>query len=132
MRCIACASPAYLKWHGMPRTPDVLREHECLSYAYASYGDNWRFFKDGEEFAVPVSGFFSSNCSDVIRQACLAGRGIAIMPIFLIADELRTGALVELFSDHRFCVYTASGSGHGTLRVNLQTKPSRPFSGVAQ
>lgn len=107
VRCIACASPEYLKWHGMPMTPDALREHECLSYAYASYGDNWRFYKDGEEFAVPVSGLFRSNCGDVIRQACLAGRGIAIMPIFLIADELRTGALVELFPDHQFCDYIA-------------------------
>lgn len=107
VRHVACASPAYLQWRGTPETPDALREHDCLKYAYASYGDNWRFFKDGAELTVPVASIFRSNCGEVIRQACLAGRGIAIMPTFLIAEELRSGALVELFPAYQFCDYSA-------------------------
>jgi len=107
VRCVACASPTYLQWRGVPAAPDELRGHDCLTYAYASYGYNWQFRKGREELTVPVASIFRSNCGDVIRQACVAGRGIAVMPTFLVAEELRTGALVELLSGYQFCDYSA-------------------------
>lgn len=131
VRCVACASPQYLQWRGTPETPAALREHDCLTYAYASYGDNWQFFKNGAEVIIPVASIFRSNCGEVIRQACLAGRGIAVMPTFLIAEELRNGAVVELFSDHQFCDYSAYAVYPVDMRNSVRTGVFIDFLGNA-
>lgn len=44
---LVCAAPAYLARHGVPQTPDDLKQHRCLHYAYASTGNEWHFEKDG-------------------------------------------------------------------------------------
>ncbi len=43
MQLIACASPDYLKRHGLPSTPADLATHNVLTYAYASAPRSWRF-----------------------------------------------------------------------------------------
>lgn len=105
MRCAAVAAPSYIASHGAPEFPDELRKHNCLSYAYASYGDLWRFFRGGIELAVPVRSVFRSNCGEVIRLASVGGQGIALLPTFLVEEHLQNGELVELFADYRFCDY---------------------------
>lgn len=107
VRCVASASPGYLERRGVPETPQDLRDHDCLTYAYASYGDSWRFLKRGVECLVPIKSVFRSNCGDVIRLACLQDRGIALQPTFMISDDLRSGAMVELFTDYQFLEYNA-------------------------
>jgi DNA-binding transcriptional LysR family regulator len=121
VRCAASASPAYLERYGIPETPGELREHACLTYAYATYGDSWRFLKQGIEHVFPVKSIFRSNNGDVIRLACLAGKGIAVQPTFLIGDDLRSGALVELFADYSFFDYSVYAvypvDGRASIRI---------------
>lgn len=107
VRCVVVAAPLYLDRNGTPDAPEDLRRHDCLTYAYAPQGDSWRFLKYGTEHVVPVKSVFRANNGDVIRLACLAGSGVAMLPTFLIADDLRSGALVELFADYRFAEYGA-------------------------
>lgn len=107
VRCVASASPSYLERRGVPDTPDDLRAHDCLTYAYAGYGDTWKFTRFGVEHAVSIKSVFRSNSGDVIRQACLGGGGIAVQPDFLIDEDLRSGALVGLLSGYRFAEYNA-------------------------
>lgn len=100
VRLVLCAAPAYLAKHGQPTTPEELRQHDCLIYAYASSGDTWNLYRDGERHAVPVRGSFRANNGDMLRLAALAGRGIVMQPTFLVGDDLRTGSLVPVLADY--------------------------------
>ena len=86
---ITCAAPAYLEQHGEPRTPQDLRSRNCLFYSYLESSIEWRFHSAGGETKVRVAGNFTANNSEAIREAALAGLGIALLPRFAVAADLR-------------------------------------------
>jgi DNA-binding transcriptional LysR family regulator len=49
---------------------------------------------------VDVKGALSCNETAVLRQAALAGAGIAMLPTYFVGDDLKRGALVRLLPDH--------------------------------
>lgn len=98
-RMVACASPAYLKAHGAPKTPEDLARHACLTYEYMQVRNVWPFRgKDGREHAVRVSGPLHSNNGDLLAAAAVAGVGIAYEPEFILGPDLKAGRLVPILS----------------------------------
>lgn len=97
---LVCAAPSYLARHGTPRTPEELKQHRCLHYAYASTGNEWHFEKDGATHLVRVNAALRANNGDVLRTASLAGHGIILQPEFLVGDDVRAGRLVALLPDY--------------------------------
>lgn len=95
---VACASPAYLESFGHPGHPRELALHHCLGQS--STGFEWRFSGPTGEVMVPVRPQISSNSSIYLREAALHGLGIAILPHFLIAEDLKAGRLVDIFRNH--------------------------------
>ena len=100
-RIVLCASPAYLAAHGAPSHPRDLREHQVVSYAYWTGGDDWRFTGDDGEAQVRVQPRIHTNSGDTCRVAALQGQGVILQPDFLVGDDLRRGALVELMPQWR-------------------------------
>lgn len=101
-RRVLCASPAYLRKHGMPRSPEELAHHECLLLV-GSQGrrDVWRMRdRDGREVALRVRGRFESNLGEVLRDAALAGLGIALHSTWHVSEDLRAGRLQTVLPDH--------------------------------
>jgi DNA-binding transcriptional LysR family regulator len=105
-----CASPAYLRRRGPPRTPDDLREHDCILVVGHSGPDGrdaefdavrWPFRGRKGPVLVPVSGRLRSNSFALAHTATLAGLGIAIFPEFACADDLRRRRLVSVLDDWR-------------------------------
>ncbi|MDH0745582.1 LysR family transcriptional regulator [Pseudomonas sp. GD03842] len=100
-----CASREYLDRRGTPITPEDLRDHHCLSFAYPA-GDEWRaadklWMLTSPEgiIEIPVSGPMIVNSSPALRQAALTGMGIAMLPDVLIRGDLNAGTLVPLLQD---------------------------------
>jgi DNA-binding transcriptional LysR family regulator len=94
---IAVASPAYLERHGVPQTPADLPNHLCLHYTNVSHREGWRFYAaDGQETNIQVQGPLCANNGEVLKQAAVAGLGIAMLPDFEPQDELRNGTLVPI------------------------------------
>jgi DNA-binding transcriptional LysR family regulator len=101
-RNIVCASPAYLRKHGKPKTPADLAGHACIGYTYAATADEWHFSDaQGADHAVKVACVMHTNNGDTARAAALAGRGVIWQPSFLIGPDLRTGHLVPLLPGYR-------------------------------
>ncbi len=100
-RMILCASPAYVAQFGAPNHPSDLTSHRVLSYSLLAMGDNWSF--EGPEGAVrvDVTPCMRTNSGDTCRAAALQHLGIILQPSFLIGDDLRSGALVELIPEYR-------------------------------
>lgn len=97
-RCVI-ATPAYLKKHGIPRTPQDLVNHNCILYAYLSTGNEWVFLGKDGEIRVRVSGTLRANNGDAIRQAVMADMGIAASPVWLIQNDLEAGKVQEILRD---------------------------------
>src|SRR5262249_10701056 len=66
-RLVPCASPAYLKVHGVPRVPEDLARHNCFTYEYGRPRNFW-LFRDaaGTEHAVRIGGSLHSNNGDLL------------------------------------------------------------------
>ncbi len=100
-RMVACASSAYLKAHGAPKTPEDLARHSCLTYEYMPVRNVWTFRgKDGREHAVRVSGPLHSNNGDLLAAAAVAGVGIAYEPEFILGPDLKAGRLVPILGSY--------------------------------
>jgi DNA-binding transcriptional LysR family regulator len=95
-RRVLCASPAYLRRRGAPMAPDDLRRHDCLHYGYLATGAQWKLTGGGEDHWVPVGATLCANNAEVLRDAALKHRGIALLPTFVAARELEEGRLATV------------------------------------
>jgi DNA-binding transcriptional LysR family regulator len=92
-RPVLCAAPAYLAARGTPREPRALARHNCLRVNLLPWGDAWRLSSRSGAVRVAIDGDFRSDSAEALRAAALAGHGIALLPSWAVADELRAGAL---------------------------------------
>lgn len=95
-RSVLCASPAYLKWHGLPRRIEDLRRHECVLLPALAPKGVWTLRRDGRKYSVQVAGVFETDDMDAVFAAVAAGLGIGILPLYMAGDALRQGQLVPL------------------------------------
>jgi DNA-binding transcriptional LysR family regulator len=107
------ASPDYLARCGTPQKPEELASHECLRFAYGGSHrarQEWTFReKDGGETRVEVHGHLLSNNVDMLLGAALAGRGIALLPDWLVEADVRAGRLLRLFRHHEASPHETGG-----------------------
>ena len=73
LRSVVCASPAYLKAHGTPRTPADLDKHRCITFD-ATYPTPWRF-ADVPAW-TPVRPRLVVNTAESAIDAAIAGVGV--------------------------------------------------------
>ena len=102
MKFYVCASPAYLERNGVPQTPAALRQHQCLLFPRTSYDlKNW-LFRDANQVItkIAINGKYLINYSPAIKQCMLRGMGVALLPDWLVRQEVKQGQLIRLFSEY--------------------------------
>ena len=99
IRHVVCAAPAYLAEQGVPAHPADLAGHDCLVYTLSRTPNRWAFSIDGRMEEIVVSGRLRANSSIAIRDALLAGHGIALIPTFAVADDIAAGRLTPVLAD---------------------------------
>jgi DNA-binding transcriptional LysR family regulator len=92
------ASAHYLAAHGQPQVPQDLGGHDCLRFNFGNPQQAWTFIADSGEVRVPVRGRFKSNNAEVLRELALAGSGVALLPDWLVGQDIEDGQLLELFA----------------------------------
>lgn len=97
---VLCASPDYLEQRGEPVTPSDLSHHSCLHYGYLATGTSWRLADQDQDYVVSVNGLVCSNNGDVLRDAAVRGFGIALLPVFLVEQDLASGKLVSVLTSY--------------------------------
>lgn len=95
------ASPEYLTAQGQPLEPGDLVEHCCLRFSYANNRQVWTFVRDGQEQQIEVRGRLKSSNADVLREAALAGAGIALLADWLVDVDVSRGTLTRVLSDYQ-------------------------------
>ena len=99
IRRVACASPAYLKSRGTPKTPSDLSAHDCISYPPIQSPTAWRLTGGQKEHVVPVRSRLVVSNLESACDAARAGIGITVAFSYLIAESIQFGELVPLLQD---------------------------------
>ncbi|MBX3261483.1 MAG: LysR family transcriptional regulator [Labilithrix sp.] len=97
IRTALVASPSYLERQGSPANVAGLSEHTVLDLAHEANGGTWRVLTTSGTKTVSVRTSFVCSSPGGLRQAVLAGLGIARLPVYLVHDDLRERRLVRLF-----------------------------------
>jgi DNA-binding transcriptional LysR family regulator len=95
---VLCASPAYLKRHGTPKTVADLARHNYLQYAGVSALEIAPAAGDAST-RVRLTGNLIVNHLEAQRVIVLQGAGIAMLGTEVIGDDLAAGRLVPLLVD---------------------------------
>jgi LysR family transcriptional regulator, transcriptional activator for dmlA len=96
--CVVCAAPSYISLRGAPKNLDDLVRHECLLLARRErLIDTWTFIRDGRDHDVAVSGTISSGSGEALHTWACAGVGVSFEALWDVADDLNSGALINLF-----------------------------------
>ena len=95
---VLCATPTYLEANGEPRTLADLDGHVRLA---AAHQDPWRLEGPNGPVLVHASAPVQTNSSEVVREALLAGLGIALRSTWDVGPELSTGKLRIVLPDYR-------------------------------
>jgi LysR family transcriptional activator of dmlA len=100
---VLVAAPRYIRQHGMPASLEDLQQHACLIVrenrsASGQRFDVWPLQKERDKTAarVRVQGPLSSNSGELVRDWCIAGRGIMLRSLWDIAPQLASGDLVRV------------------------------------
>jgi DNA-binding transcriptional LysR family regulator len=91
-RRVLVASPAYLARRGTPKTIAELEQHIGVFYSNRGIAD-WRFTSERGATIVRAGVRFSVNNGDMLRDAAIAGLGIALLPLFIAGAAIRSGEL---------------------------------------
>jgi len=94
---LLCATPEYLANKGAPQTLEELARHTLLLHGT----DHWRLEGPEGGVSVRVESAIRTNSSEVIREAVLAGIGIALRSTWDIGAELQSGRLLPVMPDYR-------------------------------
>lgn len=105
-RRVLVAAPAYLERRGVPAALEELPAHDCLVVRENRQSDTWTLHAEREDgqpaapagpaHSLRVRGALSSNSGELVRDWCLAGRGIMLRSLWDVARHLRSGELVRV------------------------------------
>ena len=80
--------PEYFQRRGRPKLPEDLRNHTTLRYSYVD--DYWEFTNSD---ALSPPSRLRCNNGDTLREAAIAGGGLAYLPTFIVHKAVADGRL---------------------------------------
>jgi DNA-binding transcriptional LysR family regulator len=93
VRRVVCASPAYLKKHGSPKSPADLAQHSIIAATSVSAGSEWTFLEGTKKISVRLSPRIFVNTNDGALEAAKGGFGLVRLISYQVANELAAGTL---------------------------------------
>jgi DNA-binding transcriptional LysR family regulator len=93
------ATPAYLRRRGRPRSPEDLKEHDCILFGAGPRSAGIRLENAEKSVLVALSARLLASDMDVLRAPVNAGLGIGLLPAFLCVEDLRAGRLERVLRD---------------------------------
>lgn len=95
-RRIIVASPSYIRSRGEPKTPAALATHDALSPVRYPASERWTLEDGAHVESVRLRTRYSCNEGHLLRDLAVEGCGIALLPDWFVADDLRRKRLRRL------------------------------------
>jgi DNA-binding transcriptional LysR family regulator len=100
-RQVVCASPAYLKAHGTPKTPQDLKSHECIAHTQRSNPRLWQFTsRGGGKTSVQIEPRVAVTSSLALRACALEGLGIVEVNSYIVGADISAGRLARILDGY--------------------------------
>ena len=96
IRNVVCATPDYLRRRGVPKSPQSLAQHDCVSFSSLGAPGGWTF--GGE--TVPVRSRLMVSTAEAALDAALCGVGITRLLSYQVAEAVKTGRLTIVLRKH--------------------------------
>ena len=90
---VVCGSPGYLDRAGIPSTPDDLQAHDCMSFMHSGRPYDYRLRTGRGAGNMAVQSRLRANNGEALRDAALAGLGLAQLHSYVAAPEIEAGRL---------------------------------------
>lgn len=97
---VVVATPKYLARRGVPESPQDLSAHPCVLYSGSTRWTRWEFESETGRHAVEVSGPVRVNDPDAMFELVLAHQGVAMVPDWVVDDEIKSGKVRLLLQDY--------------------------------
>jgi DNA-binding transcriptional LysR family regulator len=95
------ASPEYLARRGMPRSTRELPQHDCVAFRGSGGKVTWDLLGPGSRRdSVEVTSTLSADDNLFVKEAAIAGRGIALLPVFAGSGPFQSPGLVRVLPEH--------------------------------
>ncbi len=107
---VVVAAPSYLKKRGVPKVPNDLLQHHCLTYRRPRNGliREWRFLVNGQEQHLAIDGLLTFNSGEALVSAAASGLGLIQVAEFYASQMIATGQLVKVLESSRAKGYDIS------------------------
>jgi len=112
---VLVAAPSYVARFGAPGDIDAIGAHRCLTFGESGAGSSWSFEQVGQApVQIRIDSALAINSSQSLRTAMLRGGGIALLPTFVVGEDIRAGRAVHIlpsarpvgmFGSHLYAVY---------------------------
>jgi DNA-binding transcriptional LysR family regulator len=96
---LVVGTPDYIARHGAPAAPEDLLAHNAIVYGQSVGGTDWRFRKGTSELSIAVNSRTHFTAAEGVREAVMAGLGVALVSRWMMEPELASGAVVPLLTD---------------------------------
>jgi DNA-binding transcriptional LysR family regulator len=102
IRRVVCGSPAYFAAHGIPKTPEDLRDHMCVTFSQMASSLSWTFVPKGGGAAKPIqpNSRLGINTAESAIDAAIAGVGLTNVLSYQVAKAVRDGRLKVVLRDY--------------------------------
>ena len=98
---IVCAAPSYLARAGVPKHPNQLRDHVALTYGFLLTGNQWKLTGADGDHWINSSWQLCADNAEVLLDAAVKARGIALLPTSIAGAALRAGELRTVLDDYK-------------------------------
>jgi len=100
VRRVVCASPAYLKRRGTPKSPQDLLKHDVIHASAVSSTSEWKFSDKGRALGIKLSPRLTTSTNDSAIAAAMSGLGLTRLLSYQVADKVRAGEMKIVLSDY--------------------------------
>ena len=98
-RIVLAASPAYLRDHGIPGTPEDLTHHNCITFSQWRSDQYWILDGPQGQTKVEIVPRLTVDSGEAIRQVALAGLGIVMHSLVTLKNDLDSGKLCQVLEN---------------------------------
>lgn len=93
---VLAAAPDYVASFGMPADIAALQAHRCLTFGEGGAAAHWRFDTDDGPLQITPASALAINSSQSLREAMLGGAGIALLPTFVVGEDIMAGRALHV------------------------------------
>lgn len=101
VRRVVCASPSYLARRGTPKSPDDLKDHDCITFENTLSSQSWAFKIGKTEKSFAIHSRLIVSTAEAATDAAVLGLGLTRMLDYQIDQQRRAGSLKLVLESFR-------------------------------